>query len=255
MSNITVIGDIHGETFWQEIVKQESNLDRMVFMGDYFDPYREISFDEMVDNFYEIIDFKKKYPEQVTLLLGNHDHHYLKGFSDKYPCSRFMYEHATKIQIMFTEELNLFQICHIEDNYLFTHAGVTNTWAKNNDVDLNDLENSINKLFTNYHDHYAAFHFSFDDFGMYGNHRTQSPFWVRPVALASDAIEGYTQVVGHTNAGAYEKYIVDDLENHSKIILTDTCSQCIPEPIDGLRHSYYYVLKNGIKNTKQIKWG
>lgn len=253
MSSIVVCGDIHGETFWQQIVKQESCLDRMVFMGDYFDPYREISFNDMVDNFYEIIDFKKKYPEQVTLLLGNHDHHYLKGCSDQLPCSRFMTEHATKLRIMFAEQIDLFQVCHIEDGYLFSHAGVTKTWCERNEVDMNDLENSINRLFTEHHDYYTAFKFFDGDWGMYGNHPAQSPFWVRPASLEADVIEGYIQVVGHTNAFYCDEQIVIELRKNN-IILTDTCSQCKAEPIDGNRTSYYYKLDNKQEYQCKVTW-
>lgn len=39
---VLVIPDIHGETFWKEPVqKYIDQVDRIVFLGDYLDPYRQ----------------------------------------------------------------------------------------------------------------------------------------------------------------------------------------------------------------------
>ena len=37
MSNILIIPDIHGRTFWKECIKCE--CDEIIFLGDYLDPY------------------------------------------------------------------------------------------------------------------------------------------------------------------------------------------------------------------------
>ena len=38
MSNILIIPDIHGRTFWKECIKCRE-YDEIIFLGDYLDPY------------------------------------------------------------------------------------------------------------------------------------------------------------------------------------------------------------------------
>ena len=66
---ILVIPDIHGETFWKEPVqKYLEQVDRIIFLGDYLDPYRshleKYNFDAIYNNLMEIIDLKQN---QVVL--------------------------------------------------------------------------------------------------------------------------------------------------------------------------------------------
>lgn len=59
----------------------------IVFLGDYWDPYDfdvfwySMTKDIVIQNFREIINLKKTYPDKVTLLLGNHDCEYMYGLS------------------------------------------------------------------------------------------------------------------------------------------------------------------------------
>ena len=68
-----IIGDIHGRGDWKELVQDDCVN---VFVGDYFDPYVDMSFAELLYNFNEIISFKSQHSDTV-LLYGNHDLHYL----------------------------------------------------------------------------------------------------------------------------------------------------------------------------------
>lgn len=80
---ICVIGDIHGRSNWQKIDLEQ--YDKVVFMGDYFDPYDyNISYDDRWDNFQKILELKKKDPFKIILLFGNHDFHYLPNVREKY---------------------------------------------------------------------------------------------------------------------------------------------------------------------------
>ena len=54
--------------------------DRFIFMGDYVDS-PDIDNLSMKKNLMDIIGLKKKYPDKVVLLWGNHDIHYLLGKS------------------------------------------------------------------------------------------------------------------------------------------------------------------------------
>lgn len=70
-----IIPDIHGRTFWKYAVKGRET-EEIVFLGDYVDPYTELEGIEPSKGLValkEVIEFKKHHPENVTLLLGNHD--------------------------------------------------------------------------------------------------------------------------------------------------------------------------------------
>ena len=63
---ILVIPDIHGETFWKEPVqKYIDQVDRIVFLGDYLDPYTDdggvCDSDEVYDNMMDIVNLKQAF--------------------------------------------------------------------------------------------------------------------------------------------------------------------------------------------------
>ena len=68
------IGDVHGRSLWKLIVNQE-NPDRVIFIGDYFDSF-DIKTEEQINNFLDIIEYKKSSGKEVIMLIGNHDYHY-----------------------------------------------------------------------------------------------------------------------------------------------------------------------------------
>ena len=123
--DIIVIGDVHGSTLWQEIVKKHSNC-RYVFLGDYCDPYKDIANEDVLENFKRIIEFKQENPEEVILLLGNHDIHYL--VDDAPMGSRFSLELMMDIEELLVEYADSFQCVYSYDGMLFTHAGVSLPW-------------------------------------------------------------------------------------------------------------------------------
>lgn len=193
---IIALGDIHGRVLWKEIVAKEKDVDKWVFIGDYFDTHYDITVAQQIDNFKEILEFKKNNMDQVILLLGNHDFHYLKEAQEKY--SGFNAFKFVDINEILQPAVNsgLVQMCFTHDKYVFTHAGVTKTWAETYDVKLDDLENSINQLFI---ENMGAFRFSMgDNYDQTGNDITQTPIWVRIPALLSDKINGVTYIIGHT---------------------------------------------------------
>jgi hypothetical protein len=54
----------------------------------------------------------------------------------------------------------------------------------------------------------------------YGNNPYQSPIWIRPSSLIKDKLEGYKQVVGHTQVTQMSEvkgvYLIDCLDNEKK---------------------------------------
>lgn len=127
---ILIVGDVHGRTFWQEAKNLINEMDRVIFLGDYLDPYsyEGVSREQAIEQFKEIIRFKKDNPEKVILLLGNHDCAYCYDFGD---ASRYDYENEVGIKKLFKDNMDLFRLYYFADFCLFSHAGVTNDWLKN----------------------------------------------------------------------------------------------------------------------------
>ncbi|MBR5635226.1 MAG: metallophosphoesterase [Prevotella sp.] len=131
-AQIVVVPDVHGRSFWKEAVAKYPNLP-VVFLGDYLDPYahENITSEEALTNFEEIITFKQANTDRVTLLIGNHEIHYLDTF---YRFSRKDTLRAEYIHQLLVDNLPLFSIASQVvvggKTFLFTHAGIIDTWWK-----------------------------------------------------------------------------------------------------------------------------
>ena len=193
---IIALGDIHGRNIWEKIVEIEGIENVMyVFIGDYFDSFH-ITPEKQFENFNKILNFKRQYPYNVILLIGNHDFHYFDFCNKQYTGFNrgFQYMFANALHDALKE--NIIQAVYIHENLLFSHAGVTNTWCDYTDIDKGNLENSINE-YLNYRP--RIFNFipgSRND--NEGDDITQSPIWVRPLSLLEDGLEEYIHIVGHT---------------------------------------------------------
>ena len=124
-----VIGDVHGSTYWKTVVADNPDC-RIIFIGDYLDPYENIPNDLLIKNLLEIIQLKKERPEDVILLLGNHDLHY---FCPDIPgtSGRFNYRIEEEVKKIFTENLPLFTYAFQDGNRIFVHAGIAHDWFIN----------------------------------------------------------------------------------------------------------------------------
>lgn len=193
---IIAIGDLHGSSIWKDIVAQET-FDRIVFMGDYFDTFRDISIEQQVTNFHELLDYKLNNRGKVRLLIGNHDYHYMNVVKETYSGFNSQLKVAVEPAITNAIILDLMQVCHNYDNILFTHAGVTTTFLdKIQCLPWHDVCRSLNSAFRY---HISDFEFTIgENNSIYGDDVCQSPLWVRPKSLMADAAWGYRQVVGHT---------------------------------------------------------
>ena len=193
---IIALGDTHGRLNWKDIVAKETDVDKIVFIGDYFDTHDDVTPEQQISNFLDIVEFKKANMDKVVLLIGNHDFHYMGFIPETY--SGYQYGASIRINEILRDALkdNLLQMCYKNDIYVFTHAGVTKTWANNVGVDINDLENSINEMFRTKP---RVFGFTMgNNYSQTGNDITQPPIWVRPQSLLSDALEDVVYIVGHT---------------------------------------------------------
>lgn len=147
-----IIPDVHGRPFWKEAVTRFPDIP-VIFLGDYLDPYwnyiEKIGKKEAIANFHEILEYKNRHAENVTLLLGNHDIHYLMPDFD---CSRKDKDNAIEIGQIYENNMGLFKMakCMATDKkqYLFTHAGVLPGWLdlRMPDVKRNDCQSICNAL-------------------------------------------------------------------------------------------------------------
>ena len=198
------IGDIHGRSVWKLIVNIE-NPDRVIFIGDYFDSF-DIKGEEQLNNFLDIVEYKKTSGKEVIMLIGNHDHHYFPEVGDT-GTSGYQAMFSYQLRPILDANREHLQMAYQFDDFLFSHAGVsskfmnsvfgTNGWKTETIVD------DLNELFK-----YKPLTFSFGSatnisyLDPYGDNEEQSPIWIRPRSLKSanrnTLRKEVIQVVGHT---------------------------------------------------------
>ena len=245
---ILVVPDVHGRTFWKKPVKKYiDQVDRIVFLGDYLDPYldegEEYTPESVFDNLMGIIQLKLDHKEKVILLKGNHDQHYSSRlFYDLARGSRCDKINWDKYHEVFNQNKDLFQLAHLENvngtPYVFTHAGVTVYW-------LNKVNSKVWRL--NDHDISVANQeiidrinlLDFNDMGqemlavigkyrsLFRGERTGSVLWAdieeHPIATAPKAygIDKVFQVFGHTRIDDINLDMVSS--DHLAMIDTQKC--------------------------------
>jgi hypothetical protein len=195
---IITIGDLHGSQAWKQV--NPDQWDRIVFSGDYVDSFNHTD-EQILLNFQQVIPLKKKHPEKVILLLGNHDvAYYFNGLS-RHGCSGFRRRMLPILFNTFQTEKENFQIAFQVENYLWTHAGVVQRWydqfIKNQILPGDEnLAFTLNRLFLSYY--LPLFHVS-ELRGGYDN--DGGIFWAHLTETRDDPLHGYHQIVGHTKTG------------------------------------------------------
>lgn len=186
---VLIIPDVHGRDFWKEPINQIDDYDKVVFLGDYLDPYphEEISFDHAVENLQSIILYKIRYPDKIVLLLGNHDMHYYNLYFMN--CSRMNRARREEIHKIYDEFRDEFELAHIIDNYLFTHAGVYQSWMDKYKLTIEDLLEF--KLDLDWLEDISSYRGGWDKTGSCVWADIRESYFYKPV-------EGYIQIVGHT---------------------------------------------------------
>lgn len=209
-----VISDIHGMTFWKDVVASVHHEDHVVFLGDYFDRkgvgHHACS---QTQNFLEICALARINPN-VHLLIGNHDmqycpfaHGYTTSYNDRL---------AREFEKALMSNMDLLNVVflgiHKEKDVIFSHAGISQDFLELYDIpsvwEINVLfveKPEIFNFILNYADHES---------NPFGDDAWQSPLWIRPDALLENAVPGYEQVVGHT----YVPYIKKKTNFHGDSI-------------------------------------
>jgi predicted MPP superfamily phosphohydrolase len=196
-----ILGDIHGRDCWKQIVANEAP-DRVVFIGDYFDSYDDYTAAEQMHNFQEIIDWKKSGQCGVTMLIGNHDYHYMSGVTERY--SGYQYGPSFAIQRLLDDNKEHLQMCYQMGIFVFSHAGISADWLKNNGWNGEYVSEFINDMWK-----YKPNTFKFTGRDPYGDSVESSPIWIRPKSLQNSNYDilrsHYIQVVGHTQQNQIDR--------------------------------------------------
>jgi predicted MPP superfamily phosphohydrolase len=193
MSKILIVPDVHGRSFWHKAEELINSVDKVVFLGDYLDPYRheEITFDTALEEFDKILEFKDKYGDKIVMLVGNHDCHYINtSFMD---CSRLNYLKRQDIHELYMKHIDKFQLIWEFDTWLFSHAGVYEEWMEACEFTLDDLRN-FEEFRKDKFPSLACL-----SFYRGGWNRTGSCVWADlRESLKHKLLEGYHHIVGHT---------------------------------------------------------
>ena len=202
-----VIPDLHGRSDWKLITHRE-NPDRIIFLGDYFDSF-DIKGVDQLNNFLDIIEFKKSSGKEVIMLIGNHDYHYFPEVGDT-GTSGYQTRMAPSISYVMGENRHHLQMAYQFNEFLFSHAGVSSAFMDSvfgiDSWKTETIVEQLNKLFK-----YKPLTFGFGEavsikklsyLDPYGDNEEQSPIWIRPRSLMY--ANRYTlrkkviQIVGHT---------------------------------------------------------
>lgn len=135
---ILIIPDVHGRDFWIEPCYHTEEFDKIIFLGDYHDPYSfQVSADTSRHRLRDkLLPFVIKHWDKVICLLGNHDGNYLIGEM----ADRMDVFHKGDIKF-YLEKMNL-RLAYQEGKYLFTHSGVLPGWLEYNNLTLEDVLNN-----------------------------------------------------------------------------------------------------------------
>lgn len=204
-----VIPDVHGRSFWRQAFNEYLGKEHILFLGDYLDPYayEGITPADAFMVFHEIIDLKKEHPDDITLLLGNHDLHYLNPEMEG---GRLDYRRREQIIEDITVNANIFRIAESTTiggkNYLFTHAGVRADWLQAHQEELGNPEPAeiaerLNSMWLDTGKRPLLLRMMGDvSYSRWGNRPYGSPVWndVDDLATDHEEIPGYIQVFGHT---------------------------------------------------------
>lgn len=231
---VAVIGDIHGTTKFLECYKNiqeiDSDVDKIIVLGDWFDPYIDIDLDTMIERYNEFVEIWKS-DDRVISILGNHD---IAGYIVSNDCTNRTFKMSSmrqRITDVIEPNLSESYLTYKIGDYIFSHAGVSQDWL--NDISqythcnyVDDIMNCKKGWTEDELSDICTFYPY--DFGGYGKNVHQSCVWIRPQALYSCAIDGYNQVVAHTRLEQITKvmlengkdlWIVDDDQKPNYLIL------------------------------------
>lgn len=235
---VAAIGDIHGTTKFQDCYDQINNsdkdIDKIIVLGDWFDPYDDIPFEAMLERYHYFIECCEK-DDRIVSILGNHDleGYIICGETHRTAKSR---RYRQTISEEITKNLpNSYLVYKIGD-WLFSHAGVSEDWfnyVKNYNPEY------AKRLLTNQKgwtpDELGDICSFYPlDYSCYGDHTYQGCTWIRPSALLRSHLEGYNQIIAHTQVEEFVNLKNEDPDNKLDVDIW---------MIDNQRKSEYFTIK------------
>lgn len=203
--NVLIVPDVHGRSFWREPFLKKDKFDKVIFLGDYTDPYYgEATDEDALQVLKDIIQFKKDNFDKCILLIGNHDCPYIwKEYGaalGSYWC-RHDYQNHKEISKLFNDNIDLFQIAWECDNkkygkVLFTHAGVTSSYEKICGLTAEGINNFFLNESTNNIPNVAGL--AGVSYLRGGNLKEGSPVWADVNEHIMNQIPQVFQIFGHT---------------------------------------------------------
>lgn len=126
MARIMVVPDIHGTHEWEKAKEIVSQVDKIIFFGDYFDSW-ENQWPDQGSNFEKSCDFARKFPDKVILLLGNHCFSYISRSRHGAKVSGHQWEHHDEICKLLFQARDVLRLAWECDGWVFSHAGFSKT--------------------------------------------------------------------------------------------------------------------------------
>lgn len=128
-----VIPDIHNRIIRAQSIIDKVPHDKLVLTGDYFDNHGEgANAAEYARNTAIWLKEKILHNPKAVALLGNHDTSYVWSNNIHFRCSGYTpYKSIAINDVLTSEDKSKFGVYHIDQNHVFSHAGLTNKlWKK-----------------------------------------------------------------------------------------------------------------------------
>jgi len=128
-----VISDVHNRIIRAQSIIDKVPHDKLVLTGDYFDNHGEgANAAEYARNTAIWLKEKILHNPKAVALLGNHDTSYVWSNNIHFRCSGYTpYKSIAINDVLTSEDKSKFGVYHIDQNHVFSHAGLTNKlWKK-----------------------------------------------------------------------------------------------------------------------------
>lgn len=126
MSKTLVISDIHQRHKKVRKLLSETEFDHCIMLGDYFDDFNDFPEDARQTALWLRDEIMPN--DKITLLIGNHDIAYFFAYNQATRCSGYSdAKHKAIFSVLsYDDIIARFKWFHVQDGFLFSHAGITN---------------------------------------------------------------------------------------------------------------------------------
>lgn len=244
MKTRLIVGDYHGRLDVFKKIYYKENPNDVIMLGDYVDSHDNINDNEQEIALKELLNIKRSHTNgDFIMLIGNHDYQYYYNnhYEERYSGFSFMrlkWAHPLFVELIKSDVL---QCIYIDDlnKTIYSHAGVTNTWLKLNNIEVTDVNNAMKDDTKK-----NVFRFSLGihpRFSGNGDSIDNSCIWVRPYSLLDDMYideDNYmwTQIVGHTPvkqiSGFKNNNVTDNLLDINLMLTDNLPFQYVLETLD-----------------------